>query len=59
MSVECAECERDLRSGHHHLCSRYTPPPKCSKCEVYMHDDGVMFFCPTHGYDVEIMEDKV
>ena len=26
MSLECSECERDLRGGHDKSCSRYNPP---------------------------------
>ena len=28
MSVECGECERDLRGGHDPSCSRYRPQPR-------------------------------
>jgi hypothetical protein len=27
MSIECGECERDLRGGHDESCSRYKPDP--------------------------------
>ena len=29
MSVECSECERDLRSGHDKTCSRYRDEGIC------------------------------
>ena len=32
MSIECGECERDLRGEHDIGCSRYTPPTKCKRC---------------------------
>jgi hypothetical protein len=28
MSLECSECERDLRGGHDPSCSRYNPKPR-------------------------------
>ena len=30
MSIECSECERDLRGGHDESCSRYVRP--CDQC---------------------------
>ncbi len=31
MSLECSECERDLRAGHLPSCSRYRgKPPNCT-----------------------------
>lgn len=30
MSLECSECERDLRGGHDEGCSRYVKP--CDEC---------------------------
>lgn len=30
MSLECSECERDLRGGHDKRCSRYVKP--CDEC---------------------------
>jgi hypothetical protein len=30
MSIECSECERDLRGGHDPACSRYSPCPLCN-----------------------------
>ncbi len=31
MSLECSECERDLRGGHSPDCSRYPgEPPECT-----------------------------
>ena len=31
MSLECSECERDLRSGHDQSCSQYRgEPPECT-----------------------------
>ncbi len=32
MSLECSECERDLRGGHDEGCSRYRPP--CKICRA-------------------------
>lgn len=32
MSIECSECERDLRGGHDPSCSRYRVPG-CSRCD--------------------------
>lgn len=51
MSIECGECERDLRGGHDEGCSRYKPPCGARRegfkypCERPMghqgsHDDG-------------------
>ena len=31
MSLECSECERDLRGEHDESCSRYIKP--CKECE--------------------------
>lgn len=31
MSLECSECERDMRGGHDPTCSRHLgEPPKCT-----------------------------
>lgn len=31
MSLECSECERDIRSGHDRTCSRFCgPEPECT-----------------------------
>ena len=30
MSIECGECEHDLRGGHDPSCSRYVKP--CDEC---------------------------
>ena len=32
MSLECSECERDLRGGHDPSCSRYRKP--CEDCRT-------------------------
>ena len=39
MSMECAECERDLRGGHDPACSRYKAPPDCPRCGEPMNSD--------------------
>jgi hypothetical protein len=31
VSLECSECEHDLRGGHDPSCSRYVKP--CERCE--------------------------
>jgi hypothetical protein len=31
MSLECSECEHDLRGGHAQGCSRYREP--CERCK--------------------------
>jgi hypothetical protein len=36
MSLECSECEHDLRGGHAETCSRYRKP--CEECLIY---DGI------------------
>jgi len=41
MSLECRECERDLRGGHDKGCSRYVKP--C--CKRHDEDGG----CPVHS----------
>ena len=39
MSIECGECERDLRGGHDEGCSRFTPHPKdICQCLDYRED---------------------
>jgi hypothetical protein len=40
MSIECRECERDLRGPHDEGCSRYQPPGAC-KCghSEHAHDE--------------------
>jgi hypothetical protein len=36
MSLECSECERDLRGGHDPTCSRYRQP--CDSCGEWVKD---------------------
>lgn len=43
MSLECGECERDLRGGHDRSCSRYKTPKK----RVLLHHKDA--FCETIG----------
>lgn len=40
MSLECSECERDMRGPHDESCSRYVPPKMCV-CghDEYQHDE--------------------
>ena len=43
MSMECSECERDLRGGHAKDCSRYDPSHECPQCgdtEYFQYSDG-------------------
>jgi hypothetical protein len=42
MSLECSECERDLRSGHDPSCSRYVRC-KCGHGIEDHGDDGVSY----------------
>lgn len=46
MSIECGECERDLRGGHDPSCSRYVPPPVCPHCVVDLRNDIDCWECP-------------
>ena len=46
VSLECSECERDLRGGHDEGCSRYDP--KLAACTCDPEWDGL---CPVHGWD--------
>lgn len=45
MSLECSECERDLRGGHAEDCSRYLPIicPECGSANVDWDDEP--FIC--------------
>ena len=47
MSIECGECERDLRGGHDPSCSRYiSDDERIVKAEypgAYFVDDGTCF----------------
>lgn len=46
MSVECGECERDLRGGHDRSCSRWRPEQELCICDPeWQHD------CPIHGWE--------
>lgn len=55
MSMECGECEHDLRGGHHPSCSRYKPCA-CPNCGSDLEDwDGYMW-CRKHG-EVEPLTD--
>jgi len=45
MSLECSECERDLRGGHDPSCSRYIKP--CTKCEAEECDEECNCECHT------------
>jgi hypothetical protein len=49
VSVECGECERDLRGGHDPSCSRYTPPARCPECEEFLTDGDGDLYCTKHG----------
>lgn len=48
MSVECGECERDLRGEHDPSCSRYKPYI-CANCE-----DGNHHWCERIVPDPEV-----
>jgi hypothetical protein len=47
MSVECRECERDLRGPHNEDCSRYRTPEtcKCGHSEDDHDEEQVCFKC--------------
>ncbi len=48
MSLECGECERDLRGGHDSTCSRYARY-LCPACDTELIGDGGgewPFTCP-------------
>lgn len=51
MSLECSECERDLRGGHDESCSRYPgEPPECT-CSFRlqgMDDECHQYRCAVH-----------
>lgn len=51
MSLECSECERDLRGGHDEDCSRYVPLicPKCGSSNI--DDDDEPFICDDCDYE--------
>ena len=46
MSVECSECEHDLRGGHAESCSRYDPRMKDCTCDPEWNG-----LCQVHGWD--------
>jgi hypothetical protein len=49
MSIECGECERDLRGGHLDTCSRYDPRQATCLCDPeWQHD------CPWHGWAASV-----
>jgi hypothetical protein len=43
MSIECGECERDLRGGHDSSCSRWKPPKPGEVGRVLSHHKGEEF----------------
>jgi len=49
MSIECGECEHDLRGPHDPSCSRYKPPPKCPECGDRLKDGDGYLYCLKHG----------
>ena len=49
MSLECGECERDLRGPHDPSCSHYKPPARCRICDKKLVEDDFGLYCPTHG----------
>ena len=49
MSLECGECERDLRGPHDPSCSHYKPPARCGICSEKLAEDDFGLYCPTHG----------
>jgi len=46
MSLECSECERDLRGGHDKSCSHWTPEQELCTCDPEWNG-----LCPVHGWD--------
>lgn len=52
MSLECSECERDLRGGHDPSCSRYKPSKldehlaTCKSCSINS-ETGYLELCST------------
>ena len=44
MSVECSECEHDLRGGHYPHCSRCPRCPVCAK-PMMVEDEEAGYFC--------------
>lgn len=57
MSIECGECEHDLRGGHHPSCSSYKPCV-CPVCAGFLSDGDGYLWCPKHG-EVEPLTDPV
>jgi hypothetical protein len=48
MSLECSECERDLRGGHDPSCSRYPGEPPLCTCTFRLQgadDNSHQFEC--------------
>ena len=51
MSIECSECERDLRGGHDESCSRYRDPRNavCEAASDYLLGVGTPKFAEMNG----------
>lgn len=53
MSIECGECERDLRGGHDPSCSRYRgepPPCTCTFRLQGVDDDAHQIACDVYKW---------
>ena len=51
MSIECGECEHNLRGYHATWCSRYKPE-YCAWCRALdsLDEEGECFECGEYGY---------
>lgn len=51
MSLECGECERDLRGPHNKDCSRYREEFICERCGEECDDTSYQPLCPDCYHD--------
>lgn len=58
MSIECGECERDLRCGHAPDCSRYVADPVCPVCGGELWDGDPDLYCPKHGEPMPTQQEE-
>jgi hypothetical protein len=59
MSLECSECERDLRGGHDPECSRYEDPRDavCEKASDYLLALGTPEFARLNGGTEKLLQE--
>lgn len=60
MSIECAECEHDLRGGHDESCSRYRWTPRdADRVECDSFGEGIVLYHDDEDWIARVRFDDV